>query len=136
MGMAVEDIEPAAKRGEPTSPPAPSTRSAVAAPPTPSAPAAPPPDHPVAAALVTVFRILAAVCAVLVAINVFAVMDDSSKHGSAGTAALTGAMLQGVIVVAILLAIAEGLRLAIAIEKNTRSRGPASAPDRMRRRGK
>ena len=47
-----------------------------------------------------------------------------------GTAAVLATIVQGIVVVSVFLAVAEGLRLGIAIEQNTRSREQPSLPER------
>ncbi len=76
----------------------------------------------VASVLITVFNILAVVCGLLSLIQVAAAASIASELRTHWSIAIIGPIIQGVIVVAMLLAIAEGLRLGIAIERNTRQK--------------
>jgi hypothetical protein len=91
-------------------------------------------EHRVASVLITVFRVLAAICGLLTLIQVGMALDVASRLGAAGAAAVIRAILQGVAVVAILLAVSEGLRLGIAIERNTRGNGPMSMQGKKHRK--
>jgi ABC-type proline/glycine betaine transport system permease subunit len=72
---------------------------------------------------VLIFRILAAVCGTLYFIVLCATFElATSMTVASGTVTVLTVVLQGLIAVSVLLAIAEGLRLGIAIERNTRSR--------------
>jgi hypothetical protein len=123
-GMAVEEVEAVQPRAEPSRPPPQQSY------PTPgSSQLAAGSDHLIASALVIVFRVLAAICCVLFLILIGVTL-------ASGTVAVLTLILQAVVVVAALLAVAEGLRLGIAIERNTRSRGQAASHDRKRRPGR
>jgi hypothetical protein len=120
LGMAVEEVEAAQ----------PLTTVDVA-----------PSDYPLANALVHVFRLLAVVSGFLSALAVFKGMelveaDLSSRFSARGIVAALNAMLQGIVIVSILLAAAEGLRLAIAIERNTRKRKRLGPEAKAHRRSK
>jgi hypothetical protein len=78
---------------------------------------------------VLAFRVLAVVSAFLSFVMVLVILKIASWTGSVGAVAALGAILQGILFVAVLLAIAEGLRLAIAIEKNTRKPGQTTNPE-------
>jgi hypothetical protein len=121
LGMQVEDIEPVEPRAAQAMPPSPPARAPIRS------------DHPIASVLVTVFRVLAGISALVALILVFASTEAASKVGGSGAVAALGAILQGVVVVSVLLAVAEGLRLGIAIERNTRSRRPDGTLDEGKR---
>jgi hypothetical protein len=129
MGMAVEEVE--AVQPKPT----PASAAAVVA--APSAPTGeslrPETDHPVPPVLVKLFRVLAGVAGLLYLILFFTTLDAASKAevaarriGSSVTvpvgAALVRIVLEAVLAVSLLLAVAEFLRLGVALERNTRGR--------------
>ncbi|MGE3542124.1 MAG: hypothetical protein AB7N91_32495 [Candidatus Tectimicrobiota bacterium] len=92
-------------------------------------------DHPVAGALVSLFQVLAVVCGVLGIIVIFSTAALVDRVGAAGTIAVLYALLTTVVTVALMLAIAEGLRLGMAIERNTRGEPkPGQRQERARRR--
>ena len=89
-----------------------------------------PSDHPIATFLVIVFRFLAALSAVLYVCLVVASANLASTMEVGGTAAVLRTIVQGILVVSIFLAVAEVLRLGIAIERNTRGRVQAGQTER------
>jgi hypothetical protein len=93
-------------------------------------------DHPVAGVLVIVFRVLAVVVALLYTVLFTMTLQAPSQAEEAARklgrmvdvpvgAALVRVVLEAVLVVSLLLAVAELLRLGMALERNTRSRGNA-----------
>jgi hypothetical protein len=131
LGMAVEEVEAVEPKVAPSSAPA-------GAPPAASQAewAGPGADHPVAEILVVVFRGLAAVVVLLYVVLFMMTLQAANKAeevakklGSRvevpGGAAWVRVILEAVVVVSLLLAVAELLRLGIALERNTRGRpGP------------
>jgi hypothetical protein len=89
-------------------------------------------DHPVAEALVSVFRFLAVVCALLFLSLVF-MTTSAVKNSDAAAVAVLMLILQGVLSVSLCLAVSEGLRLAIVIERNTRPTTVSEGRTRDRR---
>jgi hypothetical protein len=109
MGTAVEKVEAASEKVE-AAPPIERTTFHRGS------------DHPIASALVVIFRLLAVLFAILhlillgIATNV-AARTETSVSGAALTT-----ILQGILIVSGFLAVGEVLRLGIAIERNTRGR--------------
>ena len=113
-------------------------RTAPPSPPAAPGPAVPPAegeragaDHPVAHLLVKVFRVLAVVVAILYLIVLVVLIRAASqaeemarKVGRTvelpGVAAVLRILVEAILVVSLLLAVAEFLRLAMAVERNTR----------------
>lgn len=100
-------------------------------------------DHPVAAVLVKVFRVLAGVVALLYLILLFLTLDaalkaeELARKMGSSTAAPVGAavlriLLEAVFAVAVLLAVAEFLRLGMAVERNTRGQVPVGERRKLR----
>jgi hypothetical protein len=92
---------------------------------------------------VKVFRVLAGVVALLYLILFFITLDAASKAeelarkmGSSATVPVGGALLrlvlEAVLAVSLLLAVAELLRLGMALERNTRGRTGAGEERRSR----
>ena len=133
LGMAVVEIEAVEpKVTTPSTPaPAPAPQDGQAS------------DHSVARVLVTVFRVLAVVIEVLYIVlfgmtlqAVSQAKEMAERMGVqvelSGGAALVRIAVEGVLVVAALLAVAELLRLGMAIERNTRG-GAALGQERAPR---
>ena len=93
----------------------------IGAPPRPRSPAAlAAGGQSLAAALVWVCRGLALVCGMFFLAVAVATLGTAQKAGVAAVLAALTLALQGVVPLAVLLAVAEGLRLVLAIERNTR----------------
>ncbi len=120
LGMAVVKIEAVEPKVTTSSAPAPALapRDGQAS------------EHPIARVLVTVFRVLAVIVGmlymVLFGVTLAAVSQaEQTAVEVSGVAALVEIVLQAVLAVSALLAVAEFLRLGMAIERNTRGRsGP------------
>jgi hypothetical protein len=114
-------------------------------------------SHLLARGLVWILRGLAVLAAIWGLINLVHAMEasravrETSKHlrdftddsarltqaaEKAGTIAVLTALVSATALVAVLLALAEGLRLCILIEGNTRGRGKVQAREREKRRPK
>ena len=128
LGMAVEEVE--AVQPKFTTPSAP-----AGAPPTPPNAEREHPgiDHPVARVLVIVFRVLAVVVALLYTVLFTMTLQAASQAEEVARklgrtvevpvgAAVVRVVLEAVLVVSLLLAVAELLRLGMALERNTRGR--------------
>lgn len=79
----------------------------------------PPARFPVASALVGLFRFLAVLVGLMFLLLIALGWEAATKLGAAGWASVLLQALGGIGAVALLLAIAEGLKLGIAIEVNT-----------------
>jgi hypothetical protein len=89
-------------------------------------------DHSVAERLVLIFRWLAVVCGLLGLVAVLTSLDLLRR--GAWNGGIVMVVLGTVVTVAFLLAVAEGLRLGIAIERNTRRREHLGGRDRARQK--
>ncbi len=82
-----------------------------------------PSRFPVAVALVRLFRVLAVTVGLLFVLVVALSWQTAGQLGTAGWASLLFQALSGIGAVALLLAVAEGLNIALAIEDNTYRKG-------------
>jgi hypothetical protein len=131
LGMAVEEVEAVQPKSAPPSAPAGSPPAGLHA-----EGERPGTDLPVARVLVIVFRVLSGVVALLYLVLLIMTLEAANKAEEAARklgrtveapvgAALVRIILEGVLVVSLLLAVAELLCMGIALERNTRGRiGP------------
>lgn len=90
-------------------------------------------DHPLTRVLVIVFRVLAGIVSLLYVVLLMMTLDAATKAEEMANrlghpvqvpigSAFLRVLLEGVLVVALLLAVSEFLRLGMALERNTRGR--------------